>query len=293
VTCFSPLKGYRNGDGSVSFHSRVSGDAPPVVVACGQCRGCRRDRSCHWATRCLHEAALYPLNCFVTLTYEKAPVSLHYPDFQLFMRYLRRAREERVRFFMCGEYGEGLGRPHYHALLFNCDFPDRKYFKSAGGHRLYISDELSRLWPHGHSLVGGVSFQSAAYVARYCLKKVNGPRAAEHYVDVSTGEVRVSEFCHMSLKPGIGAGWMDRFADEVYPEGKVVVNGVSRPAPKYYDQRFKRLFPDDHAELVRKRLLARYDGSMLEHSDRRLAVRAKVADARDAFFSRRSLEVPK
>ena len=64
-------------------------------------------------------------------------------------------------------------------------------------------------------LVGDVSFQSAGYVARYSLKKVNGDLAAAHYrrVDPDTGEVfdLVPEFAHMSLKPGIGASWFDRF----------------------------------------------------------------------------------
>jgi len=291
VTCFSPLRGYRAADGSISFHTKVPQDSVSAVVACGQCSGCRRDRACNWATRCMHEASLYVLNSYVTLTYRDESIrSLRYEDFQLFMRYLRRARPRtKVRFFMCGEYGDQLGRPHFHALLFNCDFGDRKYFKSASGHKLYTSVELDSLWGHGFALVGGVSFQSAAYVARYVMKKVNGQLADDHYLDRLTGEMRVPEFCHMSLKPGIGALWLDRFGAEVYPEGQVLMNGVLRNAPKYYDRRFRSADPDAYDAMIAKRRDDALAGPALERGDARLAVKGVVSDARDRFFLKRTL----
>lgn len=247
----------------------------------------------------MHEASLYPLNSYVTLTYrDNSVTSLDYSDFQLFMRYLRRgaARRDReagrpiqpVRFFMCGEYGGELGRPHFHALLFNYDFQDRRYFKTAGGHKLYTSAELESYWKHGFALVGGVSFQSAAYVARYVMKKVNGDLAQDHYTDPATGEIRVSEFCHMSLKPGIGARWLDRFGDEVYPEGTVVINGAVRNAPKFYDRRYKKYSPSDYEAMIYKRRLAGLQ-KLGERTDQRLSVRAIVANARDALFLKRKL----
>jgi len=33
----------------------------------------------------------------------------------------------------------------------------------------------------GHCEIGALTFESAAYVARYIMKKVNGDLAAEHY----------------------------------------------------------------------------------------------------------------
>ena len=68
---------------------------------------------------------------FVTLTYDDDHLpeynSLNYKHFQDFMKRLRKSHSG-VRFYMCGEYGEDFSRPHYHALLFNCFFSDRKAF---------------------------------------------------------------------------------------------------------------------------------------------------------------------
>ena len=77
--------------------------------------------------RCLHEASLYDNNCFITLTFNDEYVmpSLDKSIFQKFMKRLRRMfPDARIRYFMCGEYGDKLSRPHYHACLFGFDFPD-------------------------------------------------------------------------------------------------------------------------------------------------------------------------
>lgn len=141
-------------------------------LACGQCIGCRLEYSRQWATRIMHEAKMHERNSFVTLTYKDAPVSLQYRDYQLFMKRLVKARGS-CRFFCGGEYGEAGGRPHFHAVLFGVSFEDSRYLgKSPAGFKLYRSDALSELWKLGFSSVGAVSFESAAYVARYAVKKL-------------------------------------------------------------------------------------------------------------------------
>lgn len=178
----------------------------------------------------MHEASLYDSNQFVTLTYADSPESLRPDDFVLFMKRLRKARYSGLRFFQCGEYGEKLLRPHHHALLFNCDFPDkRKMLSMSGRFGLYISDELDSLWGHGHCFIGNVTFESAGYVARYAMKKVTGPAAADYYMG------RIPEYLTMSRRPGIGAGWVAKFRSDVYPADEVVVNGHRSRPPRYYD----------------------------------------------------------
>lgn len=242
------------------------------LVACGRCRGCRLEYSRQWAVRCMHEASLFAENCFVTLTYSDAPKDLRYPDFQLFMKRLRRSRG-RCSFYMSGEYGEDNGRPHYHACLFGVDFPDKVYLStSPAGFKLFRSPRLEVLWPHGFSSLGAMSFESAAYVARYVHKKLSQRNGG-----VYSGSV--GEFSRMSLRPAIGKTWFDRFGQsDVLPNGTVVVNGVEAVAPRYYRRELRRRFPLGYRRLqdlsdvqMRK--------SLVENDNSRIAAKVTVREA--------------
>lgn len=300
MACYHPLLAYKTASGEVVFCERRGYDVVRTLsLPCGQCIGCRLEKSRQWAMRCMHEASLYERNCFVTLTYndESLPLrsSLDYPAFQKFMKRLRKvAAPSRPRFYMCGEYGaeplkprfdlDGklLGRPHYHACLFGVDFADKKYWrKSDSGARCYRSATLERLWPFGHSELGDVNFQSAAYVARYCVSKVTGHNAKAHYSrrDGDGTYLLEPEFNHMSLKPGIGARWLEKFQTDVYPTDFVVVNGKECKPPKYYDRLFSSENPDVFEEIqFRRESDARLN--FLDNTDERLAVKEIVARAR-------------
>lgn len=153
-------------------------------------------------------------------------------DFQTFMKRLRkRFSDKKVRYFHCGEYGEKYGRPHYHACLFGVDFPDKSVWREHNDQRYYVSATLSDLWTHGHSTIGEVTFESAAYVARYITKKVTGDRAAEYY------EGRKPEYVTMSRRPGIAHNWFEKYKSDVFPRDEVIVRGKSVPPPKFYLQK--------------------------------------------------------
>lgn len=295
VSCFHPLTAWQLEDGSIVFAERGS-IRRELTLPCGQCIGCRLERSRQWAIRCVHESQLYMFNSFITLTYDDSHLplnsSLNYPDFQLFMRRLRRIKAG-VRFYMCGEYGSDFGRPHFHACLFNCHFDDRKFFRRLpSGSNIYISSQLSALWPFGFSSIGDVTFESAAYVARYICKKVTGPSAAAHYsrLDTDTGELisLTPEFTHMSLKPGIGSGWFARFRPDVYglDHDYVVIRGMKMRPPRYYDNLLKSAsdFESDYIEHLRFQQASKSDPR--ERSADRLAVREAVTKARLAFKKR-------
>lgn len=285
VACFKPIRGYRRADGTVAFLERGANFVGHIEVPCGQCVGCRLERSRQWAMRCMHEASLHESNSFITLTYDPsylpAGCNLVYRDYQLFMKRLRKRLDVPVRFYMCGEYGELNARPHFHSILFGCDFPNRRrYRKNVNGDYLYTSDVLSEVWPFGLAVFGDVTFQSCAYVARYCMAKVTGSLADEHY------KGREPEFNHMSLKPGIGAAWYEKYMSDVYPRNYVVVNGVKVKPPKYYDRKYKALDAATFDVLQYDRSLdVRPEDSTVE----RLEVREKVALARAKLY-KRSLE---
>ena len=253
----------------------------PVTLPCGQCVGCRLERSRQWAIRCVHEASLYEDNCFITLTYNNQYLppdgSLRVRDFQLFMKRLRRSHGPNIRFYHCGEYGEQYGRPHYHACLFNFDFVDKRPWKQLRENTLYRSAELERLWPYGHSSVGGLTFQSAAYVARYIMKKVNGKAAEDHYekVDPETGEIHrlTPEYTTMSRRPGIGKGWLEKYSGDVYPGDFVVLNGKKMRPPKFYDVQYELMEPEEMEGIKKRRLKA-----LEKHSENNTRERLRVRE---------------
>lgn len=193
---------------------------------------------------------------------------------------------------MCGEYGEELGRPHFHAAIFNFSFRDDRtpWRRSESGDQCFRSQRLEGLWKLGHSEVNELSPELAAYVARYIMKKVNGDQADEHYrvLDVNTGELtwKVPEFTHMSLRPGIGGHWFDKFMSDVYPADRVVARGVLSKPPRYYDRRL-RMIDAEMLQLIQEERVRQAKARFADSSTDRLAVREAVAKARLSFFKRR------
>lgn len=192
----------------------------------------------------MHESKMHDRNCVVTLTYNDkelpADRSLVKRDLQLFMKRLRKEFGSGIRFYACGEYGEKNKRPHYHAVLFNFDFADKRFYKKSSiGDNLYTSDTAERIWSHGFCVVGEVTFESCAYIARYIVDKMTGPMADKWYTytDPETGEIiRVlSEFTNMSRRPGIGRGYHEKYGEEVFRHDNVIMNGKPVRPPRYYD----------------------------------------------------------
>lgn len=262
-------------------------DFKQIAVPCGRCIGCRLEYARRWAIRCVHESKLWERNCFVTLTYDDRYIpdggSLRPRDFVLFMKRLRFEYGAGIRFFQCGEYGEQLSRPHHHCLLFNHSFPDMRLLRRSNDIRLFRSESLDRLWGHGYCSIGEVSFESAGYVARYSLKKVRGPHAAAHYGG------RVPEYCTMSRKPGIGAGFVQKFASDMYPSGTVTLRGgVTMGTPRFYDVLHEKVDPEGMRRLrAQRREILKND---VDNEGHKLYIREEVAESRLSTLVPRSLE---
>lgn len=300
MPCFYPQQAFRStqinpktGKRSITFvRNRALNPNSNLTLPCRNCCGCRLEYSRQWAIRCYHEASLYEDNCFVTLTYndDNLPYggSLLKADVQKFMKRLRKKYPQKIRYFYCGEYGDKLSRPHYHLCLFNHSFPDIKIWQPASKNKeaLYRSPSLEALWSNpdtgqsmGHSSVGNLTFQSAAYTARYVLKKINGDLAADHYcnVDQLTGEIfdLLPEYTDMSRRPGIASPWLKRYQADVYPHDYVVINNRKVKPPKFYDTSYEIINPADFKLLksIRKQSSrAHLDNNTPE----RLQVREKI-----------------
>lgn len=266
----------------------------PVTVPCGRCIGCRLERARQWAIRLMHENSLHAQSMYVTLTYDNKHVpvggTLVKAHFQKFMKRFRKRCGSPVRYFHCGEYGGNTARPHYHALIFGARMPDMAWRKrNRQGNDLYTSDALDALWTHGECLIGEVTFESCAYVARYICDKVTGDAAANHYstVDVETGEIfqRLPEYITMSN--AIGKGWYEKFKSDVFPGDGVAVRGgrfLSKP-PRYYDKRLEAEEPEEYRRVKARRERAAKKQAA-NSTPERLAVRHTVARARVGLKSR-------
>lgn len=260
MACFHPIMGFQGKDGKVRPKD-YSGK--PMTIACGQCSGCRLERSRQWAVRIMHEASMHSHNSFITLTYDDKHLpedkSVDVTHFQKFMKRLRLDVAPRpIRFYHCGEYGDNegsteLGRPHYHAAIFGWDFPAKTTWKDRNGFQTYRSEQLERLWPLGISEIGTLTKESAAYIARYIMGKVNGRRQDNYYLDIETGVIRKPPYTTMSTRPGIGKSWIDAYMPEVYPLDHVIVDGKEARPPRYYDAQYEKHDPEGYGALKLKR----------------------------------------
>lgn len=305
--CTRPLKGVQDpatGKLNCSIPTPWSHDGY-LEVPCGQCWECRLERSRQWAVRITHEAKLYERNSFITLTYDNEHLppnrSLNRQHFQLFLKRLRnqlcdcprdyslskRGRKvcfnplHRVRYFHCGEYGDFNGRPHYHAVIFGHDFKgDSTHLQTTShGDHLWTSNALSKAWPKGIHAVGNLTFESAAYVARYIMKKVTGDLAEDYYGG------REPEYTTMSRRPGIGADWINKNLGDVYPSDEVIIRGKSCRPPKYYDQVLEQRDPELHERIKEQRIAAAKTHGE-DQTYERLAVKETVIKARMREFQR-------
>lgn len=254
-------------------------DGDAVLTPCGTCIACKLNYASGWNVRLTHESQLHKEKDFITLTFndENLPKkgSVYVKEAERFIRRLRYNIEKdtrfgcepkKIRYYMVGEYGEickkcgfsypvcmkkgcrkfdpKIGRPHYHAVIFNHQFGDRKTLRTirkrnTTDYIVYRSGELESLWKKGFSTTTEVNERTTAYIARYVTKKVNGKeKEREHY------EGKNPEFAIMSKNPAIGKEWFDKYRTDIFPKGYCYINGKSYPAPRYYFDLWKRIDPN-------------------------------------------------
>ena len=114
----------------------ITKDEPhSLPVPCGKCPECLKRRSSQWAFRLMEHDKVCRSSYFLTLTYDTSSVpitdglymTLCKRDTQLFWKRLRKKLhsygcDQKISYYLVGEYGTKSERPHYHAIVF--DLPD-------------------------------------------------------------------------------------------------------------------------------------------------------------------------
>lgn len=269
------------------------------LIPCRHCWACNLNYSKDWATRITMECANYEHRYFVTLTYDEANLPLYgsmlYTDKEgnisifendgtwtgtleprdlgRFMDnirhyYRRKYGIKNIKYFAAGEYGEKGQRPHYHLILFGVPLDIKQFhdFKIDKNHKLHWkSPELERFWGKGLVDIAEVEWSSAAYVARYCMKKINFDNDSLEYAKLG----KLKEFTRMSRRPAIGYRYYDKHKHEIYENDEIITTTVKgninviKP-PKAFDKKFKEEHPEEWESIKASREAAAERSRKLE-----------------------------
>lgn len=256
--CTKLKTAWTNPSGGRPTPHPLSENSTELKLPCNKCPECLKDYYTSWATRGSRELLRWESSVFITLTYDDDHLpkdnSLDKPELQRFLKrvkkYFGSTKENPIRQSYCGEYGGKTLRPHYHLILYNCDFTDKKpHYKTDQGHQVYQSKILSQLWGKGFAEFGYATPASVAYLTKYILKKkLRSERRTPLIIerDGITYEV-AHEFIEHSRNPGIGASLRQ---SSTLKKGYLYVDGLKKKLPKYYLEDLRKHDPEtyDHIQ---------------------------------------------
>lgn len=263
------------------------------MIGCQECWACQLNKSAQWATRIMCEVKESPNNYFITLTYDDLhlPIAeklyqlkkhkngsseileyendgtwggtLQPKDTEKFMhdirQYFERKGHKGIKVYYVGEYGEQTHRPHYHFILMNLPLDPKEFygFHIDGNYKAHWkSKEIERYWDKGMIDIAEVEWSSAAYVARYCMKKLFPKNEDEYYQ-----QGKLPEFTRMSRRPGIGMKYYEEHKHDIYKNDEMIARTVkgkvsSFKPPKAWDKKFKEEFPEEFEIIKKSRMKA-------------------------------------
>lgn len=276
------------------------------MIPCGKCIGCRLEYSKEWATKGCYEAAEHKENWFLTITYDNdhLPEAEHLKDPEtgedlgqnpngtlkpedmvLFIKklrqyYARKYNHKGIRIMYCGEYGESLHRPHYHAIMFNMPIrmQSMKFHEYNENHEaLWRVQELEKIWGKGMIVAAEVNWSTCAYVARYCTKKVGIPTQDLYYECLGIKP----EFFRMSRRPGIGRKYYEENKNKIYSKDSMIVQKygggtMEVKPPKYYDKLYDLENHEKMEEIKKKRKEKQEIKNILKYSQTTEYIKEKL-----------------
>lgn len=287
MPCVNPKEGWLL-NGKVLFYKpgKSEGISRWIELPCGVCSVCQANKAREWAIRIEHEAQMHEESSTILLTYSPDNLppcgSLRYQDVQLFLKRLRKKLAQRkIRYFICGEYGEKTKRPHYHLVIFGWTPPDPVAISEGRrGDTIYSSAFLDSCWKLGFATWQRFVPEAADYVARYVTKKLGDTTEYKGF-DPKTGEVRTLSpvFAQMSRRPGLGESWFRRYYRSDVAPRDAVLNRHNKPlkVPAYYDKLVAKLYGQPELDKLKRK--------------RMRDARARVeADPRSVVYARKSTD---
>ena len=185
--------------------------------------------------------------------------TLYPEDMNTFINSLRKRFErkghEGIKYFYCGEYGTETQRPHYHIILMNVPLNETKFYDpwiDDNWKAHWKSTELEELWGKGIIDVCELEWSCAAYVARYCTKKIE--LSGDKTIYLENG--KFPEFIRMSK--GIGFDYFEKHYKEIYKNDELILktikgNAGSIKPPRAYDKRLEEADPELYRKIKKSR----------------------------------------
>lgn len=258
------------------------------LIPCKHCWACKLKYSAEWATRLTWECERYEHKYFLTLTYDEEHLPMYEtfkyidedgketiyendgtwtgslePDHvKTFLNTLRKHYERKgikdIKYFYCGEYGTQGERPHYHMILMGAPLDITQFYSfkvDPKHHKMHWkSKELNHWWGKGFVDVAEVEWNCCAYVARYCMKKIDNENNARTYAE----QGKIKEFIRMSRRPGIGMRYYAENRDKIYENDEVIQKTIKGKTsafkpPQAFDKKLKEEQPELYEQIKESR----------------------------------------
>lgn len=259
-----------------------------IRLPCGKCVGCHADKARNYATRAIHEYFAHRdrPSSFLTLTFNEDMLhkrdvpnykSVYRSEFSGFVKRLRERIKsiygKEIRVFGSGEYGELHCRPHYHAIIYGFDFPDKYQVRTRVGKdliRYYRSPFLESVWKppgynpsYGFSIIGEVTQNSCQYVTGYVSDKL------DEFGERDYKQLGIDKpFFYTPSKTGLGYDYFQRYYKEIYSNGYCHWhNKVKAPIPPYYTALLKDKDPELYNSYKLDKLKLMIDNLFIENLD--------------------------